>query len=163
MASLLTVATLSNHYSEHLFEIALTGTLVYAGCFCTLCNEQICTHDKHDIGKCKCSNEVRILGGLSNPQVFAKNTKYVHPVMIYDNEDYVLVRKFATRGYRGKLMDQPLTYVTLKNLPCSELERGIIMGGPSWHLNLLTKEIQYRFTYKFKILDDGATETREET
>jgi hypothetical protein len=83
--------------------------------------------------------------------------------MIYDTEDYELVRKYATMGSRGYLLDQPLTYVKLCIIPCAEIERGLIMGGPAWHLNLITKEIQYRFTNKFKILQNGKVETTEET
>lgn len=143
-------STLEDNYQKRIIDYDLTRTPVFIGCACTLCNVTIQTNHKFEpVQKCKCSNELRIIGGFENPRIYAKNLKYTFPAVLYDDNDFSIIRNYASRGYYTK--DDVLYFVRLHEIPDDELEKALILGGPAWHLKLLAKEIQYRFENKIKV------------
>lgn len=151
--SRLSEKTLEENYQGAAIPIDPNDTLVYVAIRCLLCGKALESHDKHMIsGKCQCINEARILGGLENPRYYAKNIKHVTVLLVYANESFTRVRRYATRGCIDKKKNA-IVFVSLNKLPDNVLERALESGGAKWHLELLIKEIQYRFENKISITD----------
>lgn len=154
MSNTLSEKTLQDIYQNSYLLMEQGRNLVYVGATCYLCYATLESEDKYSISKkCKCLNEVRVLGGLENPRLYAKNTTYARFVTVYDDEKFDMVRNYATRGCFDK-EKHSIVYVPLSTLPDEVLERALISGGADWHLKLLAKEIQYRFENKI-IIEDG--------
>jgi hypothetical protein len=143
-------STLEENYQKKVIEYDLTKHPVFIGCACTLCNVTVSTNHKFEpIQKCKCSNEVRIIGGFENPRVYAKNIKHTFIGIVYSDQDFDLVRQYASRGFYNE--DGNLEFVRLNKVSDMNLVLSLSQGGAPWHLKLLAKEIQYRFENKIKI------------
>jgi len=151
--SRLSEKTLEENYQGAAILIEPNNTLVYVAVKCLLCGKVLESHDKHMISsKCQCINEVRILGGLENPRYYAKNIKHAMQLSVYAHESFTRVRRYATRGCIDKEKNA-IVFVPLDKLPDNVLERALESGGAKWHLELLIKEIQYRFENKISITD----------
>ena len=143
-------STLEENYQKKVIDYDLTKNPVFIGCACTLCNVTVSTNHKFEpVQKCRCSNEVRIIGGFENPRVYAKNIKHTFIGIITDDQDFDLVRQYASRGFYTE--DDMLYFVRLNKISDKNLELSLLQGGPEWHLKLLAKEIQYRFENKIKV------------
>lgn len=146
--------TLESIYQNKWFLLPQDKNLVFIGARCYLCGFVCVSYDKHMISKkCLCSNEVRILGGLNNPRLYAKNAKHAEFAPVYDTDSYDVVRQYATRGCLDK-QKQSIEFIPISKLPDEVLERALLSGGFEWHLKLLAKEIQFRFENKI-IIEDG--------
>lgn len=143
-------STLEENYQKKVIEYDLTKNPVFIGCACTLCNVTVSTNHKFEpVQKCRCSNEVRIIGGFENPRVYAKNIKHTFIGIVTDDQDFKVVRHYASRGIYDS--NNNLTFIRLNKLSNKNLEIALLQGGPEWHLKLLAKEIQYRFENKINI------------
>jgi hypothetical protein len=143
-------STLEENYQKQVIEYDLTKNPVFIGCACRLCNVTVSTNHKFElVQKCKCSNEVRIIGGFENPRIYAKNIKHTFVGVITDDQDFDLVRQYASRGIYDS--NNNLIFIRLNKLSNKNLEIALLQGGPEWHLKLLAKEIQYRFENKINI------------
>jgi len=69
--------------------------------------------------------------------------KVVHHA-VYADDDFQLVRQYATRGSRGKDGKQPLSYIAIKDMDDDYLQAVLDYGGADWHLDLIRKEIKFR-------------------
>jgi len=146
--------TLESIYQNSYFLLPQNKTLVFIGAVCHMCNNMVVSYDKHMISKkCTCSNEVRILGGLSNPRLYAKNSRHASFADLYDTDAFDTIRKYAARGCFDKEKGS-ISFLPISKLPDEVLERALISGGADWHLKLLAKEIQFRFENKI-IIEDG--------
>lgn len=149
-----TEKTLISNYQNKYFLLPQDRTLVFIGAMCHICNNIVVSYDKYMISKkCLCNNEVRILGGLSNPRLYAKNTKITSFTPVYDTDAFEVIRKYATRGCLDKEKNS-IEFISISTLPDETLERALISGGDAWHLKLLAKEIQFRFENKI-IIENG--------
>jgi hypothetical protein len=63
---------------------------------------------------------------------------------VYADDDFQIVRQYATRGSRGKDGKQPLKYIPLCEMDDDYLQAVLDYGGAEWHLDLIRKEIKYR-------------------
>jgi hypothetical protein len=86
-------------------------------------------------------------GGTAYIRYGAKNMSKIELITVYADNDYELVRHYATRGSRGVDGKQPLTWIKLCDMEDDHLEACLDYGGADWHLKLIRKEIEYR---KFK-------------
>jgi hypothetical protein len=86
-------------------------------------------------------------GGTAYLRYGAKDMRKIKLFAVYADDDYEIVRKYATRGSRGKDGKRPLTFIPLCEMEDDHLEACLDYGGPDWHMNLIRKEIAYR---KFK-------------
>jgi hypothetical protein len=86
-------------------------------------------------------------GGTAYLRYGAKDMSKIKLFAVYADDDYELVRKYATRGSRGKDGKRPLTFIPLCDMDDDHLEACLDYGGPDWHMELIRKEIEYR---KFK-------------
>lgn len=146
--------TLESIYQCRYFLLPQDKNLVFIGAKCYLCYNVTVSYDKHMISKkCSCANEVRILGGLSNPRFYAKSAKHVEFTPVFDTDSYDLIRKYATRGCFDK-QKQSIEFIPISELPDETLESALLSGGSKWHLKLLAKEIQFRFENKI-IIENG--------
>jgi hypothetical protein len=144
-------SVLQNTLNQYSLILNADRTAVFVGCMCTICNTIVKTCDKNHREKCKCLNRVTILGGLENPRIYADRIKFLETLVVYADQPYEKVRNYATRGWYGENYDKELKFITLSEMTDKFLEECIIQGGPKWHLELLTKEIQYRFTHKINV------------
>jgi hypothetical protein len=83
-------------------------------------------------------------GGTAYLRYGAKNMRKIELITVYADDDYEIVRKYATRGSRGVNGDQPLTWIQLCDMDDDHLEACLDYGGPDWHMDLIRKEIEYR-------------------
>jgi hypothetical protein len=86
-------------------------------------------------------------GGTAYLRYGAKDMSKIKLFAVYADDDYELVRKYATRGSRGVDGKKPLTWIPLCDMDDDHLEACLDYGGPDWHMELIRKEIAYR---KFK-------------
>jgi len=120
--------------------------LVYNAVECLECGETIVSRTRHDYQLCGCPNETMVDGGLDYMRYGGKDMSKVKPVEIYADDDYEIVRKFATRGSRGKDGQQPLSWIAICDMDDDYLEAVVDYGGANWHIDLIKKEIEYRKT-----------------
>jgi hypothetical protein len=86
-------------------------------------------------------------GGTAYLRYGAKHMRNIKLFAIYADDEYEVVRKYATRGSRGVDGKKPLTWIPLCDMEDAHLEACLDYGGPDWHMELIRKEIEYR---KFK-------------
>jgi len=119
--------------------------LVYNSVTCQECNETIVSYHRHDYKICSCPNEAMVDGGTAYLRYGAKNMSKIKIFAVYDDDDFELVREYATRGSRGKNNDQPLSWIAIRDMDDDYLEAILDYGGADWHIALIKKEILYRF------------------
>ncbi len=120
--------------------------LVYNAVKCLECNETIVSRTRHDYQLCGCPNEAMTDGGLDYARHGAKDLNKIEPILIFADDDYELVRKYATRGGRGKDGKEPLSWIAICDMDDDYLEAVVEYGGADWHIDLIKKEIEYRKT-----------------
>jgi len=118
--------------------------LVYNAVTCTECNETIVSYHRHDYKTCSCPNEAMVDGGTAYLRYGAKNMSKIKIFAVYTDDDFELVRKYATRGSRGKDGKDPLSWIAICDMDDDYLEAVLDYGGADWHLELIRKEIKYR-------------------
>lgn len=122
--------------------------LVYNSVTCQECNETIVSYHRHDYKICSCPNEAMVDGGTDYERYGAKNMDKIKTFAVYDDDDFEIVRKYATRGGRGKDGKQPLTWIPICDMDNDYLEAVLDYGGADWHLDIIRKEIAYRLKNK---------------
>ena len=118
--------------------------LVYNSVTCLECNETIVSYHRHDYVTCSCPNEAMVDGGTAYLRYGAKNMSKIKIFAVYTDDDFELVRKYATRGSRGKDGKDPLSWIAICDMDDDHLEAVLDYGGVDWHLDLIRKEIKYR-------------------
>jgi len=122
--------------------------LVYNSVTCQECNETIVSYHRHDYKICSCPNEAMVDGGTAYLRYGAKNMSKIKIFAVYDDDDFELVREYATRGSRGPNGDKPLSWIAICDMDDDYLEAILDYGGADWHIALIKKEILYRFDQK---------------
>ena len=122
--------------------------LVYNAVKCLECGETIVSYSRHDYKTCECSNSAMVDGGTAYGRYGAMDMSKIEKIDVYDDDDFEIVRKYATRGSRGPNGDQPLTWIPICDMDDDYLHAVLDYGGPEWHLNIIKKEIEYRFNLK---------------
>jgi hypothetical protein len=120
--------------------------LVYNAVKCLECGETIVSRTRHDYQLCGCPNEAMTDGGLDYARHGAKDLNKIEPILIFADDDYELVRQYATRGGRGKDGKEPLSWIAICDMDDDYLEAVVDYGGADWHIDLIKKEIEYRKT-----------------
>ncbi len=118
--------------------------LVYNSVTCLECNETIVSYHRHDYKTCSCPNEAMVDGGTAYLRYGAKDLSKIKGFAVYDDENFEIVRKYATRGGRGKDGRQPLSWIAICDMDDDYLEAVLDYGGADWHIALIKKEIEYR-------------------
>lgn len=121
----------------------MENQLVYNGGTCLVCKETIASYARHDFVTCSCGN-LSIDGGLAEYSRVICGGGPHSLNKVYANDPFKIVRQYATRGARGKDGKQPLKWIALCDMTNGHLEAVIEYGGPAWHLELISKELQYR-------------------
>jgi len=129
--------------------------LVYNAVKCLECGQIIESMSSHDYNTCTCPNMAMVDGGLSYGRYGAKDMRMIEKIDIYADDDYEVVRQYATRGSRGINNKQPLIYIKLCDMDNNHLIAVINYGAPEWHKNLILKEIAYRNVCMECELDSG--------
>jgi hypothetical protein len=83
-------------------------------------------------------------GGTEYGRYGAMDMSKIEKIDVYDDDDFEIVRKHATRGSRGPDGDQPLSWIAICDMDDDYLEAVLDYGGPEWHINIIKKEIEYR-------------------
>jgi hypothetical protein len=128
--------------------------LVYNSVTCQECNETIVSYHRHDYKTCSCPNQAMVDGGTDYLRYGAKDMSKIKIFAVYADDNFQIVRKFATRGGRGKDGTEPLKYVALADMSDDWLEAVLDYGGADWHLDLIRKEIQFRKYNGISIKED---------
>lgn len=130
--------------------------LVYNAVRCLSCNEVLVSYYGHDYKTCSCDNQTMVDGGNNYQRYGGKDLNLVETIAYFDDDPYEVVRTVATRGTRGKEMNEPLKWITLDKLTDNHLQaivdyyalhQGDKVLNPrekNWHLKLIHKEIEYR-------------------
>ncbi len=118
--------------------------IVYNSVTCLECNETIVSYHVHDYKTCSCPNEAMVDGGVSCQMTGAKDMSKIKSFIVYADEDFEIVRKYATRGGRGKDGTEPLSWIAICDINDDWLQAIVEYGGPDWHIDLIKKEIEYR-------------------
>lgn len=118
--------------------------LVYNAVTCIECLDTIVSYHRHDYKTCRCPNGAMVDGGTDYARYGAMDMKKIVHHEVFADDDFQLVRQYATRGSRGKDGMQPLTYIPLKDMDDDYLQAVLDYGGAEWHLDLIRKEIKYR-------------------
>jgi hypothetical protein len=118
--------------------------LVYNSVECLECGEMLVSYHVHDYKTCSCPNQAMVDGGTAYLRYGAMNMNKIKGFAVYDDDPFETVRKYATRGSRGKDGKQPLTWVPLCDMDDDYLEAVLDYGGSDWHIALIRKEIEYR-------------------
>jgi DNA-directed RNA polymerase subunit RPC12/RpoP len=118
--------------------------IVYNAIKCLECGETIVSQSRHDYVTCECPNEAMVDGGNDYERYGAMDMDKIEPKYIYADDDFEVVRKYATRGSRGVDGRQPLKYIAICDIDDDYLLAILEYGGPEWHLDLIRKEIKYR-------------------
>jgi len=122
--------------------------LVYNAVKCLECGETIVSYSRHDYKTCECPNSAMVDGGTAYGRYGAMDMSKIVKIDVYDDDNFDVVRKYATRGSRGPNGDQPLTWIPICDMDDDYLHAVLDYGGPEWHLNIIKKEIEYRFNLK---------------
>jgi hypothetical protein len=93
-------------------------------------------------------------GGTAYLRYGAKDMSKIKIFAVYADDDFETVRKYATRGGRGKDGTQPLSWIAICDMTDDHLEAVLDYGGADWHLELIKKEIQYRKEHGISIKED---------
>lgn len=131
----------------------MENQLVYNGGTCLVCKETIASYARHDFVTCSCGN-LSIDGGLAEYSRVICGGGPHSLNKVYANDPFKIVRQYATRGARGKDGKQPLKWIPLCDMTNGHLEAVIEYGGPAWHLELISKELQYRRENNIYIPDE---------
>jgi hypothetical protein len=83
-------------------------------------------------------------GGTDYLRYGAKDMSKIKIFAVYADDNFQIVRKFATRGGRGKDGKEPLKYVAIADMNDNWLEAVLDYGGADWHLDLIRQEIEFR-------------------
>jgi len=118
--------------------------LVYNAVTCTECLKTIVSRHRHDYNMCGCPNDAMVDGGLDYARYGAMDMKKVVHHAVYADDDFQLVRQYATRGSRGKDGKQLLSYIAIQDMDDDYLQAVLDYGGADWHLDLIRKEIKFR-------------------
>lgn len=118
--------------------------LVYNAVRCLECNELLVSYSVHDYKTCGCPNSAMVDGGTAYGRYGAMDMDRIVKIDVYDDDDFEIVRKHATRGSRGPNGDQPLSWIAICDMDDDYLHAVLDYGGPEWHLNIIKKEIKYR-------------------
>ena len=118
--------------------------IVYNAIKCLECGETIVSRSRHDYVTCECPNGAMVDGGNEYERYGAMDMDKIEPKYIYADDDFEVVRKYATRGSRGVDGRQPLTYIAICDIDDDYLLAILEYGGSEWHLDLIRKEIKYR-------------------
>lgn len=140
------------------FDIEHSRQPIFVRATCGSCLTSCITYTKDWTEKCKCSNKLVVFGGLMYPSYTAVSERLVSETVIYDDDDFEVVRQYATRGTRGLLGKDPLHYVPISKMSDGHVANTLEYGGAAWHLKLLARELQYRFENKFRVKDNGEIE-----
>jgi hypothetical protein len=92
-------------------------------------------------------------GGTEYSRYGAMDMDKIKTHYVYADDDFDIVRKYATRGGRGIDGKQPLTWIPICDMDDDHLEAVLDYGGADWHLDLIRKEIDYRSSLFPKKLD----------
>jgi hypothetical protein len=118
--------------------------IVYNAIKCLECGETIVSYSRHDYNTCGCPNGAMVDGGNEYERYGAMDMEKIETKYIYADDDFEVVRKYATRGSRGVDGKQPLTYIAICDIDDDYLQAILDYGGADWHLDLIRKEIEYR-------------------
>lgn len=118
--------------------------LVYNAVECLECGKTVVSRYVHDYQTCGCPNVAMVDGGLDYMRYGAKDMSKIKPIEIYADDDYEIVRRYASRGSRGKDGLQPLSWIAICDMDDDYLEAVVDYGGADWHIDLIKKEIEYR-------------------
>ena len=125
--------------------------IVHNSVTCLECGETIVSYHRHDYKTCLCDNKAIVDGGTDYLRYGAKDMNKIKIFAVYADDPYEIVRKYATRGGRGKDGTEPLKYVPICDINDSWLEAILDYGGAAWHMDLIKKEVQYRKDNNIKI------------
>lgn len=128
--------------------------IVYNSVTCQECNETIVSYHRHDYKTCLCANSAMVDGGTDYLRYGAKDMTKIKIFAVYTDDDFEIVRKYATRGGRGKDGKELLQYVAIADMNDNWLEAVLDYGGADWHLDLIKQEIQYRKKHGISIKED---------
>lgn len=120
------------------------GQIVYNSVECLQCGAELVSYHRHDYKTCGCSNKAMVDGGTSYCRHGAMDLSKIRATVVFADEPFNKVRKFAHRGTHGINLDEPLRWVLLCDMTDDHLEAVLDYGGAEWHLDLIRKEIQYR-------------------
>lgn len=118
--------------------------LVYNSVTCLECNETIVSHSVHDYKTCSCPNEAMVDGGTYYTRYGAKDMSKILKHTVYADDDFEIVRQYATRGGRGIDGTEPLSWTKLCDMNDGWLQAVVDYGGEDWHIELIKKEIEWR-------------------
>lgn len=118
--------------------------IVYNSITCDECGETIVSYHRHDYKTCGCPNEAMVDGGTEYLRYGAKNMSKIKQFAVYTDDDFEIVRKYATRGSRGKDGTDPLSWIAICDMDDDYLEAVLDYGGADWHIDLIKKEIEWR-------------------
>jgi hypothetical protein len=118
--------------------------IVYNSVTCQECHKTIVSYHRHDYKTCLCPNNAMVDGGNDYLRYGAKDMNKIKIFAVYADDNFQIVRKFATRGGRGKDGKQPLSWIAICDMTDDHLEAVLDYGGADWHLEIIKKEIQYR-------------------
>jgi len=127
--------------------------IVYNAIKCLECGETIVSRSQHDYVTCECPNEAMVDGGNEYERYGADDMTMIEPKYVYADDDFEIVRKYATRGSRGVDGKQPLTWIAICDMEDDHLQAVLDYGGAGWHLDIIRKEIDYRASLLHKKLD----------
>ena len=118
--------------------------IVYNSVTCQECNKTIVSYYRHDYKTCLCPNNAMVDGGTDYLRYGAKDMSKIKIFAVYADDNFQIVRKFATRGGRGKDCKEPLKYVAIADMNDNWLEAVLDYGDADWHLDLIRQEIEFR-------------------
>lgn len=118
--------------------------IVYNSVTCHECHKTIVSYNRHDYKTCLCPNNAMVDGGTDYLRYGAKDMSKIKIFAVYADDNFQIVRKFATRGGRGKDGKEPLQYVAIADMNDNWLEAVLDYGGVDWHLDLIRQEIEFR-------------------
>ena len=126
--------------------------LVFNSVECLECGVRLISHHRHDYRTCQCPNQTMVDGGTSYTRYGGKDMSKVKGLFIYDDEPFEIVREYAERGGRGEDGDKPLEWIKVKDMSDDYVLKVIEYGGPIWHLEIMKKELLYRFNNNISII-----------
>lgn len=121
--------------------------IVYNAVTCLECGETLESMHVHDYKTCSCDNQAMVDGGHDYVRYGAMSLDKVAHEVLYDDDDFEIVRRFHKRGGRGEDGKQPLRYVALSDMSNDWLAAVVNYypeGHDNYHMRLIKKEIAYR-------------------